>query len=417
MAVSEKFFIKVNSDNVYDTNGTFKSLKEIHTNNSIKFPQNDLSRYHHPVIAAMGSDPNAYRQVYSTDSTRFVNSSEGIDFPYDALSDAVKPIVSGKLNKGGTDYPMMNPYMVAVLDTFAHSINRANLGPGTYSMGRYGYNANLNNAGILELQGGGGGSGGTNYNGSDSAGGGGGGGGFAAIYYRFKNTSASCSMVVGIGDGGSAGGSDGATDGGGGGTTYVTFKTPNGDYTVYAYGGGGGETGDVSYTFGGAGGGVSFNGTSYAGGGNGGNSGQDPSSGGVYWGPKALVDDSYLCLYLLVAQGGAGGGRGDDTDGNPTGQGGAGTSAVSFTIPGTNGISCKTVTNTAKSGGGRGADVTDATAGGGGASTLNNGAGGAAKSTTGTAGSYGAGAGGAGCGDNSNRAGGKGGAGLVYYYV
>ncbi len=414
MSVSEKFYIKVNENDVYDSNGIFKSLKELHTLNSILCPENNLDNYIHPVLNSIGENPNAYRQIYSTDTSKFVNNDENIDLKFDTLSDAITPVVSERLYKDGTNYPIMHPYMVEILDYFSKDRTKTSLAGGTYSLNRYG-NSTLKNVGIIELQGGGGGSGGANYEGADAAGGGGGGGGFAAIYYRIKNTSANIDIKVSVGSGGSAGGS-GSGDGGAGGTSSIQFILPDGTtYTVNANGGRGGQTGDRSYNSGGGGGSVTFGSTTLASGGSGGWSDGSPSSGGLTTATKVLVDNSYLFVVLLAAQGGAGGGRGDDTAGTGQGQAGSGSHTLSYTFPKSNNYA-KTVSYSWRSGGSKGENVTDAIAGGGGASTLANGANGGAKSSSGNSGSLGSGAGGAGVGNNSNRAGSRGGSGVIYYY-
>ena len=69
MAILDQFYIKVNNDNVYDISGTFKSLREIHTQNDNLFPQNTLENYEHPIIKTFGTEPNAYKQIYSSDAS------------------------------------------------------------------------------------------------------------------------------------------------------------------------------------------------------------------------------------------------------------------------------------------------------------------------------------------------------------
>ena len=78
MAVLDQFRVKVDSNDVYNTNGTIKSLREIHTNNGKLFPQNNLDNYNHPILKTMGANPNGYKYIQTTDSTRFINASEGI---------------------------------------------------------------------------------------------------------------------------------------------------------------------------------------------------------------------------------------------------------------------------------------------------------------------------------------------------
>ncbi len=175
MAVLDQFRIKVDSNDVYNTNGTIKSLREIHTHNGILFPQNNLDNYIHPILKTMGANPNAFKNIQSTDSTRFVNATEGIDFLFDKLEDAKTPLVPGKLKKSGIDYPIMHPYMVAVLDNFSKAKSRTAYPDGSYTLNRYGGVGNaFKNCGIIEIQGAGGGSGGTNNQSADCAGGGGG---------------------------------------------------------------------------------------------------------------------------------------------------------------------------------------------------------------------------------------------------
>ncbi len=45
----------------------------------------------------MGANPNAFKNIQSTDSTRFVNATEGIDLIFDALSDAPNSMISENL--------------------------------------------------------------------------------------------------------------------------------------------------------------------------------------------------------------------------------------------------------------------------------------------------------------------------------
>ena len=425
MAILDQFKIKVDNNDVYSTNGTIKSLREIHTHNGILFPQNGLNNYIHPVLSKMGTSPNAYRHITSTETAKFINTAEGINFIFDAVSDARSPMVSGKLKKNGVDYPVMHPYMVALLDNFSKAKSRKAYADGSYTLNRYGGVGNaFKNSGIIEIQGAGGGSGGTNNVNSDCAGGGGGAGGYAAIYYRIKNTTATISMTITNGLGGDAGGA-GSGDGGGGTASSVAFMVNNDDnvqYSIVAGGGFGGQTGNYNYTNGGDGGIVAYvdieKGTgilTLATGGVGGTSSRSPSSGSVTSG-KVLFDNAYLFVYLLAAQGGAGGGRGDDTDGTCQGQAGAGTTAMSFSIPVSHGNTNNSVSLPARSGGARGSNVSDSAPGGGGASVLANGSNGGTTSTSGNAGTLGSGAGGACCGNNANRVGSKGGTGVIYYF-
>ena len=85
MEVLDKFRIKVDNNDVYNTNGTIKSLREIHTHNGILFPENGLNNYLHPVLSKMGTNPNAFRYITSTETGRFVNATEGIDFIFDVI--------------------------------------------------------------------------------------------------------------------------------------------------------------------------------------------------------------------------------------------------------------------------------------------------------------------------------------------
>ncbi len=415
MAVLDKFYIKVDGNDVYNANGTFKSLREIHTHNSVLFPEHGLNNYIHPVIGSMGDNPNAYRQIYSNDAGKFVNDSEGINFLFDTLGDAVTPTVTGRLYKSNVDYPVMNPYMVAVFDRFSTPKTRVAISNGTYTLNRYGSSGTFKNAGIIELQGAGGGSGGTNMTDSDCAGGGGGAGGFAAIYYRIKNTSAEVTLTVQVGVGGTAGGGSGSGDGGTGGESYVQFNTPSGQYKVTACGGKGGQTRNADYTSGGNGGEVTYNSGVLATGGVGGTRSSSPTSGSVNQN-QVLYNDDYIYIVLLASQGGAGGGRGDDTDGNNTGQAGAGSVEMTYNLPYTHGNIERSITLQAHAGGARGANVSQSSPGGGGASVYVDGAAGGAASTTGNPGTLGAGAGGAGCGGNAHRPGSVGGDGVIYYF-
>lgn len=258
MNVSDRFFIKVDNDNIYNKDGTFKTLKQIHTIDAKLYPQNPMDMYIHPVIGAMGENPNAFKQIRSTDISKFVNEKEGINFLLDTLSDAMTPVLSERLYKANVDYPIMHPYMVSVLDNFSKAEkSKVMLEEGSYTLGRFGSTGSIKNAGIIEIQGGGGGSGGTNNENSDSAGGGGGSGGFAAIYFRVKNKTASVTLVIKVGVGGSAG-SGKSGNGGAGSPSSVQFITPTGYCKITAEGGKGGTTANADYTAGGAGGSVSF---------------------------------------------------------------------------------------------------------------------------------------------------------------
>lgn len=432
MAVLDRFFIRVDDNNIYSANGTFKTLRQLHTADTKLYPENPLDMYVHPVVEEMGENPNAFRQIYSTDPTKFVNESEGIDFLFDTLSDAMTPMVSGRLFKAGVDYPIMHPYMVAVLDNFSQNRNTEPLLlSGTYTLGRFGSVGSVKNAGIIEIQGGGGGSGGTNNTNSDSAGGGGGSGGFAAIYYRVKNTTSQVTMTVKVGAGGSAG-SGASGSGGTGGPSSVEFVTPGGYCKITAEGGQGGKTLNEDYTPGGAGGDVIFEKklsqdsemitNTLSAGGVGGTSSRNPKSATLINAETLqtnnnFYEDEYLVVSILVAKGGSGGGRGDDTDGTTQGQAGAGSSAFSFNIPFCCGNLETSLSFDAFSGGKRGASVSDASAGGGGASVYANGGAGGKESTNGNPGDKGSGAGGAGCGGNKDRRGSVGGDGLVKYRI
>lgn len=444
MAVLDNFFIKVNTSDKYSTDGTFKSLRELHTLNGQLYPQEDLSRYYHPVISEFGDNPNAFKQVYSTSATNFVNTTEGIEFPNDLLADAVDPVLSGKLYKANVDYPLMNPYMVKLLDYYATPRERRIISSGTYPFNQWGCttNANIQNTGIIELQGGGGGSGGTNNSGDDSGGGGGGAGAFAAVYYRIKKTnnpSATCLMIISTGARGTAGAS-GSGVGGTGGTTHLTFTSHSGSSCyVYAQGGFGGTGGNYNYTPGGAGGNLVIqpaggSSITLATGGVGGSESQDTAGNGEVAGTLStswkdttytLIDDDYLTVIVLKAKGGAGGGRGDDTGGKfqakPGGNSFATTDittkkAYLQTVP----YSCGSDNNiyyTPKAGGTAIESYSGAGGGGGGASVFDVGGASGASSSIGSAGSLGSGAGGSGIGGNANRAGAAGGAGVAYIYI
>ena len=430
--VRDKFFIKVDENDIYSPTGTFKSLKGIHTHNGVTFPKQPLDKLLHPVLKEMGTEPNGYKQTYSQDATAFVNNDDGINMLFDTLADAVTPTVENRLFKAGVNYNLMHPYMVAVLDNFSTNKTKTVLADGTYTLNKYGSTTNsiLPNAGIIELQGGGGGSGGTNNSGDDSSGGGGGGGAFAIIYYRIKNTNAEVTITTKTGVGGAAGGA-GSGNGGDGGATTINFKI-NGSAvrTLACSGGSGGTTGNYNYTPGGQGGAVTTYETSITGmkfvasGGTGGDDGVTPTAGSsqttstlpTYHSSKILVDNENLFVYLLECRGGSGGGRGDDTGGSAAGQAGASTTAFTVTLPATNGIVNQILDYPVKAGGTKGAASASTNAGGGGASVLSPGANGAAGSTVGVAGTLGAGAGGAGVGGNANRAGAAGGAGVIYIY-
>lgn len=442
MGISERIYIKVDSNDTYNSSGASKNLIELHTHNEILFPRkNTLESLRHTVLKSIDSTVQAYNHIVSSNTDAFVNSTYGVDFSSvkDKLSDCT-PLMKNKIYKSNVDYPVMHPYMVSLLDSFSNSYGSVEyqVPNGTYEFNNYGCGG-IPVAGIVKVQGGGGGSGGTNYDGSDAAGGGGGGGGFCMFYYRIKNTTSKVSVTFTTGSGGSRGGgsgSYGSGNGGTGGTSTVKFTTPSGTCTINAEGGKGGQTGNRSYNSGGNGGGITTSGATTTNlsvsGGSGGSEGGSPGKGtlwntfttsqnGYVSGNNGgiLYDDNYLYIYMFVAIPGGGGGRADDTSGSAKGQGGAGTHSHSSKVPKSY-TSCTTTTlsNGGKSGGSAGASVTDAQSGGGGASASNNGASGGGKSTgnNGTsakAGSRGAGAGGAGCGENYWWYGAKGGDGYI----
>ena len=444
MAVLDNFFIKVNSIDNYSPSGSFKSLRELHTLNGQLYPIEDLSRYYHPVISELGDNPNAFKQVYSTSTQKFINTAEGIEFPNDLLSDAVNPIVSEKLYKTNEDYPLMNLYMVKLLDFYSKPRQRVSISAGTYHFDRYGCkeNSEIPSCGIIEIQGGGGGSGGTNNSGDDSGGGGGGAGAFSAVYYRVKNNPYSTiTMQLEVGSGGNAGASGSGTAGTGG-MTKVTFTSYSGDTcSVSAYGGLGGTGGNTNYTNGGAGGGLAIqkagatSSTVVASGGAGGSESNDTAGTGTVAGAVSitgldwddtsytLIDDDYLVVVVLKAKGGAGGGRGDDTGGKFQAKNGGNSFPTSLalinrlkTVP----YSCDSdnvISYSIFAGGTAIESYSGAGGGGGGASVFAKGGNSGASSSIGIAGTLGSGAGGSGIGGNSNRVGANGGAGVAYIYI
>ena len=443
--VCDKVFIKMAESGRYHASGTFKSLRDIYTHNGTLYPTQDLSRYHNPVIASFGNNPNAFKQVYSTSTANFVNTTEGIAFPNDLLADAVVPILSGRIYKANEDYPIMTLYMVKLLDFYSKPRARTAISTGTYTFDRYGCKENraIPSCGIIELQGGGGGSGGTNASGDDSGGGGGGAGAFAAVYYRVKdNPYSAITMQIEVGSGGTAGASGSGTAGTGG-TTKVTFTSWYGEScSVYAQGGKGGTGGNTNYTNGGAGGNLSIqragesSSSVVASGGAGGSESNDtagtgtvagtPSITGLDWTDSTytLIDDDYLMVVVLKAKGGAGGGRGDDTGGNFQAKNGGNSFPTSTALGGNK---LKTVPYSCDSdnvisysifvGGTAIESYSDAGGGGGGASVFAKGGNSGASSSIGIAGTLGSGAGGSGIGGNSNRAGAAGGAGVAYIYI
>lgn len=50
------------------------------THNGILFPQNRLNNYIHSVLNKMGTNPNVFKHITNTETGRFVNTAEGIDF-------------------------------------------------------------------------------------------------------------------------------------------------------------------------------------------------------------------------------------------------------------------------------------------------------------------------------------------------
>lgn len=445
--VCDKVFIKVNENDKYSSSGTYKSLRELYTHNGVLYPKEDLSRYYNPVISSFGNNPNAFKQIYSTSTSTFVNSSEGIGFTDDLLTDAVDPILSGRLYKTNVDYPLMNLYMVKLLDHYSKPRERTVITSGTYRFDQWGCitDPTIQNTGIIELQGGGGGSGGTNNSGDDSGGGGGGAGAFAAVYYRIKKTnnpSATCSMTISIGAGGTAGASGSGTAGTGG-ATQLTFTSHSGSSCyVFARGGHGGTGGNTNYTNGGTGGGLAIQRagetdyTIVAGGGAGGSESNatagtgtvagTPSITGLDWDDTSftLIDDDYLIVVVLKAKGGAGGGRGDDTGGGFQAKNGGNSFPTSTALGGNK---LKTVPYSCDSnnvisysifvGGTAIESYSGAGGGGGGASVFAKGGNSGANQAVGSVGSLGSGAGGSGIGGNANRVGAAGGAGVAYIYI
>ena len=145
---------KIDVNDNYNKNGTMKSLRQIHTHNRILFQENGLDKYLHPVLSKMGTKPNAYKHITSAVTARFVNTAEGIDFVFDALSDARSPMLSSKLKLKGVDYSIMHPYLVAVLDNFSKAKTRITIADGSYTLNRHGgVDYALKNSGIIAIQG------------------------------------------------------------------------------------------------------------------------------------------------------------------------------------------------------------------------------------------------------------------------
>lgn len=444
-SVNDNFYIKVNGNDYYSATGSYKNIRKIHTHNDVLFPRISASRTifnrkQHTFLKDIGSDVNAYNNLYSEDTNSFkVNGFAYI--PNDNLSDAISPLLTDKLFKSGVNYPIMHSYMVATLDNWpntSHSATTITSGTDvTLSFNRYGCTTNptWGNSGIIQLQGGGGGSGGNNTKGADCAGGGGGGGAFVAIYYRFKNNpNDNYSIIYSVGSGGSAG-KGASSNGGSGGTSKVKFSFPSdGIYNaveIFAYGGGGGWTdtaGNWVYAPGGKGGDISY--TKYK------IDGSSESANYVYNNAKQngdpdqgwsdtvasgvtksdiidIINNNYLVVKIICGASGGYGGRGDDTAGSGKGLGGGSVGAITCIYPtiGSSDGEKKTFGN--KSGGSKGQDYDDAIAGGGGASVSANGAG-SNSDLNPHSGLNGSGA--SGCGaTGGDRDGASGGAGYIAY--
>lgn len=435
MGVNNNFYIKVDDNDFYSASGTFKNIGTINTHNGKTFPlNNSLGNLRHTVLGKIDSNCNAFNNITSSQSNYFKNDTYGaISFQSvgDRLSDIVQPICSGKLYKSNVDYPLMHPKMMSVLDYFSKSsYTPTSISAGIYYINCYGdvNGGALRGTGVFEIQAGGGGSGGANSSGSDSAGGGGGSGGFATVYYRVK-TKNTVTLQITVGAGGTAGASGSGYGGAGGNSKLDFYVNENGTtkgYYVHAVGGSGGQGGDNNYNSGGDGGRVVYyDGSTYTelvSGGVGGLESRSPTSGQhSIWTPSwTVVDNDYLIVAVRSVLGGSGGGRGDDTDGTDSaglGQAGAGSTTGTYSMPFVFNSTAVSKTIGGKSGGSKGAGVSDASSGGGGASALSNGGAGGNESSSGNNGSLGSGAGGAGVGNNANRGGSTGGAGIVRYWL
>ena len=123
MGISERIYIKVDSNNYYNSSGTSKNLTELHTHNEILFPRKDtFDSLRHTVLKEIDSTVQAFNTITSTSTTGFVNSDYGISFECvkDTLSDAIEPLMKNKIYKSGIDYPLMHPYMITAIDNFAY---------------------------------------------------------------------------------------------------------------------------------------------------------------------------------------------------------------------------------------------------------------------------------------------------------
>ena len=265
--IKDNFYIKVDNNDKYNPSGSFKSLAKLYSSVTVDGIMPTFlsdTRIWNPVIKSLNpsedENPIAYDIVEQEDSSKTgcVNNKYEIDFSpvSDFKYGFVDTIVSNKLfKKSGENYincPVISCYDAAIIKCHTYGTTWT-----AYSGRHLPNTSNFFPSAIIRGVAGGGGSGGANNVGDDSAGGGGGAGGFFAIYYRIKNegTNPVQAIEITIGSGGTAGGSGGSGDGGTGGTTQISFEFLNNTlFTIRAFGGEGGQTGNVDYTSGGNGG-------------------------------------------------------------------------------------------------------------------------------------------------------------------
>lgn len=434
MAISDRIYIKTNTLDEYSSSGTSKTLTTLHTKNGTLYPVNDFSSLKHTVLKTLDANINAYNRITSDSaSTGFTNATHNVGgFPVnEKLSDIANPMMSGRIYKGGVDYPLMKPDMVYTLDRWStnHMSNATSIASGNYTIGRYGSSdGKFAGTGIIAVQAGGGGGGGANPSGADCAGAGGGAGGSCILYYRIKSESI---MRVSVGAGGTKGYSSKNAKSGGNSSVFFDCGGSGIEYGVICYGGGGGksdEGGSSETVSGGSGGGVAavarfrntdgtYETTSTSNQVSGGGQASWSESSNLKNSPVQIINNDWITLIIIASCGGAGGGRGDDTStSGSNGQAGAKRKAFTINVPYALGNTTKTFTYAEKSGGVAGGSVSGSNSGGGGASLFAAGGWGSSGSSAGGEGSLGSGAGGAGAGGNDPWDGAKGGAGVVYYY-
>ena len=362
------YFKKSDTDDVYDNNGNYASLLDYVGRSSIDdqtvFPLCDFF--------------NDYNNENTEKIREFKETPENIltidpDF-------VTVPLWDGKTYKAGINCKPAKKYDIDVLSRLYMPTNPSPT--ETISV-----NTTISDlAGLLLLQAGGGGGGGGDAGGlfdEPSGGGGGGSGGFAIVYYRYKTTSPTQSFSIEFSSTSAASGGSAEKTGSTGASIYLKY---GGATIITCAGGGGGVGSNTNDTNnGGSGGSYSYTATEGC---------EAP----------VLIDNDELFLSLILISSGV--------SGQKSGQSGASGKAnsIQLTIAHTmfpTVVSDATFLISGSGGSGGKASSSDPGGGGGAGSAVGNGGNGAGGTTAATAGGYGAGGGGGAERSTGGKAGGR----------